>query len=115
MMEFSSIALVVSDAKKAVKWYREKLGWELRDEKDHWVTVAPKGEKIVFHLCELEKGQKEPMGNTGISFFTDDVAKAEQALRKKGVKFTQPATKEDWGTYAMFSDIDGNEFWLINH
>ena len=37
----------------------------------------------------------------------------ERALRKAGVEFTTPTTTEDWGTYAMFKDPDGNEFWLI--
>src|SRR5436190_10803164 len=37
----------------------------------------------------------------------------EAALRKLGVEFTTPTTKEDWATYAMFKDPDGNEFYLI--
>jgi len=29
------------------------------------------------------------------------------------VQFTTPTTKEDWGTYAMFKDPDGNEFYIV--
>ena len=117
MMDVASVALVVSDAKKAAKWYGDVLGWELRDDKKDWLTMSPKGEKLVFHLCEWEKlsGEREPMGNTGISFASKDVPKAERELRQKGVRITKPTTKEDWGTYAMFSDPDGNEFWIIDH
>ena len=117
MMDVASVALVVSDAKKAAKWYRDVLGWELRDDKKDWLTMSPKGEKLVFHLCEWEKlsGEREQMGNTGISFASKDVPKAERELRQKGVRITKPTTKEVWGTYAMFSDPDGNEFWIIDH
>jgi len=111
MMRLTTIALVVSDAKKSAKWYTEKLGFEIREHQGHWITVAPKTENFAFHLCEgfypLEPG------NSGISFTTKDVKKEEAALRKLGVVFTTPTTKEDWATYAMFKDPDGNEFYLI--
>ncbi len=111
MMRLTTIALVVSDAKKSAKWYTEKLGFEIRDHQGHWITVAPKKENFAFHLCEgfypLEPG------NTGISFTTKDAKKEEESLRKLGVQFTTPTTKEDWGTYAMFKDPDGNEFYIV--
>lgn len=110
-MKLSSLAVVVSNAKKSAKWYKEKLGLEVRDREGHWITVSSKGSNAVLHLCE-EFYPLEP-GNSGISFISKDVAKDQKALEKKGVKFTTPTTKEDWGTYAMFADPDGNEFWLI--
>jgi catechol 2,3-dioxygenase-like lactoylglutathione lyase family enzyme len=110
-MRLTSIALVVSDAKKSAKWYAEKLGFEIRDHQGHWITVGPKNENLSFHLCEgfypLEPG------NSGISFLSKDVKKEEAALRRQGVEFTTPTTKADWATYAMFKDPDGNEFYLI--
>jgi len=111
MMRLTTIALVVSDAKKSAKWYTEKLGFEIRDHQGHWITVGPKKENMAFHLCEGYY-PLEP-GNSGISFVSKNVKKEEEALRKLGVQFTTPTTKEDWGTYAMFKDPDGNEFWLI--
>src|SRR6266545_3664177 len=109
-MRLTTIALVVSDAKKSAKWYTEKLGFEIREHQGHWITVAPKKENFAFHLCEgfypLEPG------NTGISFTTKDAKKEEESLRKLGVQFTTPTTKEDWGTYAMLKDPDGNEFYI---
>lgn len=110
-MRLTSLAVVVADAKKSAKWYKEKLGLEVRDQHGHWVTVAPKGASVVLHLCE-EFYPLEP-GNSGIAFTTKDVKKDEAELRKKGVEFAQPTTKEEWGTYAMFKDPDGNEFWLM--
>ncbi|TLZ44566.1 MAG: hypothetical protein E6K19_04145 [Methanobacteriota archaeon] len=111
VMRLSTIALVVSDAKKSASWYQQKLGFEIRDHQGHWITVGPKKENLSFHLCEGYY-DLEP-GNTGISFTAKDVKKEEAALRKMGVEFTTPTTKEDWGTFAMFKDLDGNEFYII--
>ena len=39
--------------------------------------------------------------------------KVASQLKKKGVVFTEDVKKEGWGTYGMFKDLDGNEFWLL--
>ncbi len=108
-MKFSDVAVVVSDAKKAKTWYTETLGFELREDEDHWITVAPKGANVTLHLCETQPLEK---GNTGIGFTAKDVASLETELKKKGVIFSEPAKKLPWGTVAKFLDPDGNEFWL---
>jgi catechol 2,3-dioxygenase-like lactoylglutathione lyase family enzyme len=110
MLKFASVAVVVSDAKKAATWYRDVLGLEGRAEEGHWVTVASSGANVELHLCE---GSPLEPGNTGIAFVADDVQSAHESLRDKGVEFSTPPTREEWGTYAMFKDPDGNEFWLV--
>lgn len=109
-MEIGSVAVVVSDGRKAAKWYEDKLGFEIRDDEGHWITVAPKGSGLLLHLCE---GDELEPGNTGFGFYVKDAKREEEALRKKGVDFTKPVTKVSWGTYGMFKDPDGNEFWLL--
>jgi lactoylglutathione lyase len=105
------VAVVVSDANKSAEWYEAKLGLEIRAKQGHWVTVAPKGATgAVLHLCEMTPLEK---GNTGICFHVDDLDKTYKELSSKGVEFTVKPTKEEWGTYAMFKDPDGNEFWLM--
>ena len=46
-----SVAVLVTDAKRAAEWYREKLGFEVSIQ-GHWVTVNPKGTEMKLHLCE---------------------------------------------------------------
>ncbi len=104
------VAVVVSDPAKSADWYKDKLGLEIRDKEDHWVTVAPKGSDVVLHLCQTTP--LEP-GNTGIAFRVDDLDKAYQEMSGKGVEFTLKPKKAEWGYYAMFKDPDGNEFWLF--
>jgi len=103
------IAIVVSNAAKSAEWYKDKLGLEIRDKEGHWVTVAPKDSSVVLHLCETKPLEQ---GNTGIAFSVDDLDSTYRELSGKGVEFTVKPTKEEWGSYAMFKDPDGNEFWL---
>jgi predicted enzyme related to lactoylglutathione lyase len=103
------MAVVVSDAKKSAQWYEQKLGLEVRDNEGHWITVAPKGSNVVLHLCETKPPEK---GNTGIGFYVDDLDKTYMEMSSKGVEFTTKPKKTEWGSYAMFKDLDGNEFWL---
>jgi catechol 2,3-dioxygenase-like lactoylglutathione lyase family enzyme len=109
MLKLSSMAVVVSDGKESARWYSEKLGLEVRDREGHWITVGSKDASVVIHLCE---GDELEPGNTGIAFLSKDVTKEHKALEAKGVRFTRPVTKESWGTFAMFADPDGNEYWL---
>lgn len=104
------MAVVVSNANKSAEWFKDKLGFEIRAKEGHWVTVAPKGSGPVLHMCETTPLET---GNTGIAFEVDDLDKAYKEMSGKGVEFTVKPTKEDWGTYAMFKDPDGNELWLI--
>jgi catechol 2,3-dioxygenase-like lactoylglutathione lyase family enzyme len=104
------VAVVVSNPEKSAQWYSDKLGLEIRDKEGHWVTVAPKGSGVVLHLCETTP--LEP-GNTGIAFRVDDLDETYKELSGRGVEFTRKPTKAEWGTFAMFKDPDGNEFWLL--
>ncbi len=104
------MAVVVSNAKKSAEWYKEKLGLEVRDTEGHWITVAPKGSNVVLHLCETKSLEQ---GNTGIAFSVDDLDKTYNELTAKGVEFTTKPKKTEWGSHAMFKDLDGNEFWLF--
>lgn len=107
---WGDVAVVVSDAPASAKWWKEKCGFEVRDEMGHWVTVAPPGADVVLHLCK--NGDHEE-GNTGIGFYVDDLAAVHKAWSAKGVRFTREPAKGSASTSAMFADPDGNEFWLF--
>ena len=109
----SSVAVLVTDAKKSAEWYAETLGFE-SNVQGHWVTVRPKGSNVVIHLCEkCEEWEGDlPGGNTGIGLYSPDKKKTYEQLKSKGVRFKKELTTEWFGTYAIFMDPDGNEFWI---
>lgn len=107
------VAVVVSDAREAADWYREKLGFEVGGEAEgHWVVTYPQGQggSVHLHLC-AGTYPLEP-GNTGIGLLVDDLDRTYEELQGRGVEFTVPPKAQEWGAYAMFRDPDGNEFWL---
>jgi catechol 2,3-dioxygenase-like lactoylglutathione lyase family enzyme len=108
-----SVAVVVSNGKRAKEWYRDILGFEVQDDMEHWVVVGPRGSPTGIHLCE---GETLEPGNTGILFYAHSVEGTYQELKGKGVEFTRELGKSEWDEnvkYAMFRDPDGNEFWLM--
>ncbi len=109
----SSVAVLVRDARKAAEWYREKLGFEVTIQ-GHWVAAKPPGSPTMIHLCERckEWGDDAPGGNTGIYIQCEDKQGTFKDLKARGIEFAQELTTEPWGTYAIFKDLDGNEFWM---
>jgi predicted enzyme related to lactoylglutathione lyase len=112
-----SVAVVVADRKKAKKWYTKTLGLKVLSDEGHWTVVGSKKGKMALHLCQVTefdpKGKLEP-GNTGVLFTVDgSIEKMYKSLKKKGVNFTVPPKKEEWGWFASFTDPDGNEFMLM--
>jgi catechol 2,3-dioxygenase-like lactoylglutathione lyase family enzyme len=114
----ASVAVVVSNAEKALDWYTSRLGLDVIDHEDHWITVGRKGRPGVLHLCQPmggdPKSQLEP-GNSGILLLLPgkDFEAGCAALKARGVEFTEGPTKADWGTYAVIRDPDGNEHSLM--
>ncbi len=119
------VALLVEDYDEAIKFYTEKLGFILLEdtaqtETKRWVLVAPPGAKECSIL--LAKGigteQRSRIGNqTGGRVFlflkTDDFRRDYTNLLEKGIHFTREPKKEDYGTVAVFEDLYGNLWDLV--
>jgi catechol 2,3-dioxygenase-like lactoylglutathione lyase family enzyme len=119
------IALVVNDYDEAIKFYTEKLGFVLLDdtpqsETKRWVLVAPKGaEECCLLLAKaVDDEQRSRIGNqTGGRVFlflkTDDFWRDYENLRQKNVNFVREPKTEDYGTVAVFEDLYGNLWDLV--
>ena len=128
-----SVAVLVHDAKKSAQWYHETLGFDIVGIEGHTVFVRPKGSSsVLLHLCGRCDAWEDdrPGGRTGIwlssgkvTIRTDertrlvlpaspreDVERTYAELKRKGVEFAEELTATKWGMYAIFRDLDGNEF-----
>ena len=119
------IALVVDDYDDAIKFYTEKLGFTLledtrQSETKRWVLVAPKGEEECSLLLAKGVGdeQRSRIGNqTGGRVFlflkTDDFWRDYNSLIEKGVSFIREPKTEEYGIVAVFTDLYGNLWDLV--
>jgi catechol 2,3-dioxygenase-like lactoylglutathione lyase family enzyme len=119
------IALVVRDYDEAIAWFTEKLGFILEEDtklsdSKRWVVVAPKGGKGARLLLARADGpnQEARIGDqTGGRVFlfleTDDFARDHAAMTAKGVRFLEAPRSEAYGTVAVFEDLYGNRWDLL--
>jgi len=121
----ATVTLVVRDYDEAIGWYTEKLGFRLEHDIDlgdgkRWVIVAPPGQRGAKLLLAQAAGadQNARIGDqTGGRVFlfleTDDFARDHAAMRGRGVNFREAPRHEAYGTVAVFEDLHGNLFDLI--
>jgi catechol 2,3-dioxygenase-like lactoylglutathione lyase family enzyme len=123
--QIAHIALVVKDYDEAIKFYTEKLGFELIDdtpqsEVKRWVLVKPPGAGECCLLLAKAVGaeQLSRVGNqTGGRVFlflqTDDFWRDYHKFLEKQIKFVREPKVEEYGTVAVFEDLYGTMWDLI--
>jgi catechol 2,3-dioxygenase-like lactoylglutathione lyase family enzyme len=121
----AAIALIVRDYDEALAFYVGKLGFTLIEDSrltdaKRWVLVAPPGAKEMRLLLAKADNpeQKTRIGNqTGGRVFlflhTDDFQRDYEAYRARGVRFLEAPRQERYGTVAVFVDLYGNKWDLI--
>lgn len=118
------IALVVADYDEAIAYYTQTLGFTLledsiQSETKRWVLVAPPGSVTSLLLAKATSDEQQSrIGNqTGGRVFlflhTDDFWRDYKNLQTKGVKFVRGPAEEIYGTVAVFQDLYGNLWDLI--
>ena len=123
------VTLVVDDYDRAIAFYVDALGFELREDtpgepvpgnpRKRWVVVAPRGAETGILLAQAaDDAQRARIGaQTGgrVGFFlhTDDFARDHAALRARGVRFLEAPREEPYGTVAVFEDLYGNRWDLL--
>jgi catechol 2,3-dioxygenase-like lactoylglutathione lyase family enzyme len=120
------IALVVRDYDEAIDFYVNKLGFELLDDTyqpaqdKRWVVVAPPGGiGTTLLLAKASKPEQAPFvgnqagGRVFLFLNTDDFWRDYERLRAHGVRFVRDPKEEDYGTVAVFEDLYGNLWDLL--
>ena len=120
------VALVVKDYDEAIAFYTKKLNFELiedtyQPEQDkRWVVVSPPGSNGVSLLLARASNPEQALfiGNqTGGRVFlflnTDDFWRDFNAMKSKGINFVKEPIKQEYGTVAVFEDLYGNRWDLL--
>jgi lactoylglutathione lyase len=122
------IVIMVSDQAQAVKFYTEKIGFDIRLNVPFyggkWIEVAPKDSESTLSIMEpnsqmmspeeLELAKKTIGRNTGVWFFSSDIQSTYEELKSKGVDITKPEKQEWGGILSLVNDLDGNVFTLLS-
>jgi len=94
----------VADMNRAVKFYRDVLGLQLKFESPEWSEFATGEITLALHPATA----KHSAGAVEVAFTVTDIQNSYQDLSAKGVRFTMPPTKQDFGgVLAQFVDSEG--------
>ncbi len=123
------VALVVRDYDEAITFFTRILGFELIEdspsedrvgEAKRWVLVAPPGSRgtkiLLARASNLEEAGRignQTGGRVFMFLHTDDFWRDYKAMTARGVKFNEEPREEPYGTVAVFEDLYGNKWDLL--
>ena len=119
------VALMVRDYDEAIAYFTAKLGFSLIEDTPlgpgkRWVVVAPVGSAGTGLLLAKAVGDEQDRavghqtgGRVFLFLHTDDFQRDHAAYRQRGVRFVEEPRHEPYGTVAVFEDLYGNRWDLI--
>jgi catechol 2,3-dioxygenase-like lactoylglutathione lyase family enzyme len=120
------VTLVVGDYDEAIRFYVGTLGFTLIEDTyieatdKRWVLVAPTGSsetKLLFARAagpeQVSRVGNQTGGRVFLFLHTDDFWRDYEAYRAKGVIFVREPRRESYGTVAVFQDLYGNLWDLL--
>ena len=121
----ATVSLLVADYDEAITFYCDRLGFDVVGDTDlgggkRWVLVAPPGRSGAQLLLARADGeaQRAAIGNQGggrVMFFleSNNFARDHAAMLERGVTFLEAPRHEAYGSVAVFQDLYGNKWDLI--
>ncbi len=126
MQTIGYVTIVVEDYDEAIKFYVDTLGFRLVEDtfleaqNKRWVLVAPPGStesKLLLARAEgaeqLSRIGNQTGGRVLLFLHTDDFWRDFNAYKSKGVVFVREPIEESYGTVAVFRDLYGNLWDLL--
>ena len=121
----AQLALLVNDYDEAIVFYRDKLLFRLVEDTvlsptKRWVVMAPPGNSntcLLLAKAANEEQQSRVGNQTGgrvfLFLYTDDFQRDHQRMLAAGIKFVREPAVEPYGTVAVFEDLYGNLWDMI--
>ena len=119
------VSLLVRDYDEAIAFYRDKLNFELIEDTrlsadKRWVVIAPRGNStmsLVLGKAQTveEKNQvgMQAGGRVFLFLCTDNFLRDYKQMQADGIEFTREPETFDYGTVAVFKDLYGNLWDLL--
>ena len=119
------IALLVDNYDDAIEFYTQKLDFQVLEdtrlsEEKRWVMIAPKGAKECCLLLAKAANERQTKsignqtgGRVGFFLFTDDFWRDYDKMIYRQIHFVRPPETFPYGTVAVFEDLYGNMWDLI--
>ena len=119
-----AVTFLVRDYDEAIAWFRDALGFALVEDTPlgggkRWVLVSPGDRGTPLLLAEASTDEQQARigdqtgGRVGFFLHTDDFARDHTRMRAAGVRFNEEPRHEAYGTVAVFEDLYGNLWDLI--
>ena len=121
--------MVVRDYDEAVAFFTRSLGFDLiedtpskdrQDREKRWVLVAPRGSGGTAILLakastpeEVSRIGNQTGGRVFLFLHTDNFWRDYNAMKERGVNFIREPKQEEYGTVAVFEDLYGNKWDLL--
>ena len=105
-----NIFYFVSNMERSIDFYKNTLGLKLVYESEYWCGFDVNGTTLGIHQIEENREKEIDLSNIGgqVTFAVDNVHKAYEELKNKGVKFITKVMEDPWADLAKFIDPDGN-------
>jgi len=112
----STVTIAVKDQEEALTWFTQMLGFEKRVDQTgnglRWLTVAPPQQSEVEFLLASWFPDRVGKNATWV-ISTRDCQGGYEELKSRGVEFTQAPRPQPWGIEAVFVDLYGNKYALV--
>jgi lactoylglutathione lyase len=114
----SKVVIEVGDEDPALRFWTETMGFELVQDTayggERWLEVRPpdKGLVLVLNLRGGGPPSAEILPTSNVLFYCDDLPRAYEELRSRGVVFPQAPVQQSFGWWSMVQDQEGNWFAL---
>jgi len=103
-MTLNYVIEFVAEMDRAVKFYRDVLGLSLKLQSPGWSEFSTGETSLGLHPAS----EKNPAGSIELGFNVANLEKFHQEMTAKGVQFSMPPTKQDFGgSLAQFIDSEG--------
>lgn len=119
------VALLVRDYDEAIAYFISVLGFDLIEDTDlghgkRWICVAPHGSNGTMLLLARAATREQEVrvgdqagGRVFLFLHTDDCSRDYSVMRSRGVRFIGAPREEEYGTVAVFQDLYGNRWDLL--